>query len=229
MSEPQPQANALASAFPTPPPFYQNFTPENISRIGELRAIQEDKNLTHNDSASTHHVRLLDLPAELRFFQPPQPPTNGLYRCFGDIYNVRAPRIPKRQLQIASIGATPLAGAHELDADDWTAKWRAPVPRRARHRPALYTTCNTHFITRETLRSCNDFKKACQVFASKLPWIDGYTRREPGTRMLYTCPVHYVPNQTMPRPKKKFKIWELFSLISIIYWMNIDHTKPENL
>lgn len=79
----QHQANPLASAFPTPPPFWQNFTPENIARIAELREAQS------SPSDPALPIRLLDLPPELRCLQPPEPPADGRYRCFGDIYNVR--------------------------------------------------------------------------------------------------------------------------------------------
>ena len=91
--EEQPQANALASAFPTPPPFWQNFTPENISRINELREAQGGPESKPSDPKTKvpepiPQIRLLDLPAELRCLQPPEPPLDGRYRCFGDIYNV---------------------------------------------------------------------------------------------------------------------------------------------
>ena len=85
----QPQANALASAFPTPPPFWQHFTPENISRIEALRAAESDPEAKPVDPADGLPLRILDLPPELRWLQPPEPPSNGIYRCFGDTFNVR--------------------------------------------------------------------------------------------------------------------------------------------
>jgi mediator of RNA polymerase II transcription subunit 7 len=85
----QPQANALASLFPTPPPFWQSFTTENTARIEELRAAQGGSKYTPNDPATLLPIRLLELPAELRLLQPPEPPKDGVYRCFGDTYNVR--------------------------------------------------------------------------------------------------------------------------------------------
>jgi mediator of RNA polymerase II transcription subunit 7 len=87
----QPQANALASAFPTPPPFWQSFTPENTFRIEELRVAHAGPDYKATDPATTLPIRLLDLPAELRLLQPPEPPSDGTYRCFGDTYNVRTP------------------------------------------------------------------------------------------------------------------------------------------
>ena len=86
--EEQQQQNALAAAFPAPPPFWQNFTPENLNRISELRAAQSQAS-AKSDPAIELPIRLLDLPAELRCLQPPEPPAEGIYRCFGDQYNVR--------------------------------------------------------------------------------------------------------------------------------------------
>lgn len=85
----QPQANALASLFPTPPPFWQSFTAKNIARIEELRAAQAGPEHTSHATATSLPIRLLELPAELRLLQPPEPPKDGIYRCFGDTYNVR--------------------------------------------------------------------------------------------------------------------------------------------
>lgn len=87
--EEQPQTNALASAFPTPPPFYQSFTPENIARVAELRSAQAASEPGPPDVVSnTLPIRLLNLPPELRYLQPPEPPVDGRYRCFGDVYNL---------------------------------------------------------------------------------------------------------------------------------------------
>jgi mediator of RNA polymerase II transcription subunit 7 len=93
----QQQANALAAAFPSPPPFYQHFTTENIARVAELRAAQSSNSTSTSDTQATPNIasgsktplRLLDLPPELRFLQPPEPPVEGAYRSFGDIFNVR--------------------------------------------------------------------------------------------------------------------------------------------
>jgi len=91
----QQQANALAAAFPAPPPFWQHFTSENLDRIQGLRKGHTGSNLNGAPSASDSKspssapvVRLLDLPPELRFLQPPEPPAYGSYRCFGDKYNL---------------------------------------------------------------------------------------------------------------------------------------------
>ena len=89
--EEQQQQNVLAASFPAPPPFWQSFTPENISSISSLRAVQSQSSSSKKelDPATDLPIRLLDLPAELRCLQPPEPPVDGIYRCFGDLYNVR--------------------------------------------------------------------------------------------------------------------------------------------
>src|SRR4051812_2476891 len=87
--EDQQQPNPLASAFPNPPPFWQNFTPENLSRISEIRAQEHGTGSKSHDHSKELPARLLNLPPELRFLQPPPPLTEGIYRVFGDHYDVR--------------------------------------------------------------------------------------------------------------------------------------------
>jgi mediator of RNA polymerase II transcription subunit 7 len=99
MTEQQP-SNALAAAFPSPPPFYQHFTPDNLERIAALHAAQRAQSAnTSSDtqttlgevSAANPALRILDLPPELRYLQPPEPPAEGVYRSFGDVFNVSNP------------------------------------------------------------------------------------------------------------------------------------------
>jgi mediator of RNA polymerase II transcription subunit 7 len=96
MAEQQP-SNALAAAFPSPPPFYQHFTSENLDRIAALRAFKHtegsDSALVLQSTGSESltpkaAIRLFDLPPELRFLQPPEPPAQGIFRSFGDVFNV---------------------------------------------------------------------------------------------------------------------------------------------
>lgn len=79
----QQQGNVQASAFPSPPPFYQHFSEENIARVAVLRAAR-DTDSSQNDNSPKE----LYLPTELQFLQPPDPPAEGTYRSFGDLYNV---------------------------------------------------------------------------------------------------------------------------------------------
>jgi mediator of RNA polymerase II transcription subunit 7 len=93
----QPQSNVSAAAFPSPPPFYQYFTIENVNRIAAFRAAQQTGSssaspgvlASQSQVSSNPALRLLDLPPELRFLHPPEPPAEGIYRSFGDMFNVR--------------------------------------------------------------------------------------------------------------------------------------------
>ncbi|KAI9702803.1 MAG: Mediator of RNA polymerase II transcription subunit 7 [Candelina mexicana] len=79
------QGNAVSAAYPAPPPFYRHFTPQNLSRLKEAQRSQplDSNTLTQQDDAPR-----TNLPPELRFLIPPEPPSAGLYRNFGDTYNV---------------------------------------------------------------------------------------------------------------------------------------------
>ncbi|KAE8445081.1 hypothetical protein EG329_013796 [Mollisiaceae sp. DMI_Dod_QoI] len=83
-------APALATAFPAPPPFWQSFTPDNLERIAELRAAETPSSKTY-DPANELPLRILDLPPELRCLQPPEQPTEGKYRSFGELIDLNKP------------------------------------------------------------------------------------------------------------------------------------------
>ncbi|RDW75460.1 hypothetical protein BP6252_06602 [Coleophoma cylindrospora] len=85
----QSQQSALGATFPAPPPFWQAFTPENVDRIAQLRAAQAGE--AENTSSDTKPIRVLDLPSELRFLQPPEPPADGIWNCFGGRYFLTEP------------------------------------------------------------------------------------------------------------------------------------------
>ena len=62
------------SVWPEPPPFYKHFTPENVERVKQLKA---DAAAAHSDNASSPQLlasQLLNLPTELRYLLPPEPP-----------------------------------------------------------------------------------------------------------------------------------------------------------
>lgn len=83
--------NILSATFPAPPPFWKHFTPENRARLKELQDTAKGSS-NHDDEGSNsaqQPPRLADLPPELRYLQPPEPPANGKYRSFGDQYDVR--------------------------------------------------------------------------------------------------------------------------------------------
>jgi mediator of RNA polymerase II transcription subunit 7 len=88
MEETQPETR-LTATFPAPPPFWKEFTEENLNRISELRGAQSGASSKTTDPATALPARILDLPPELRYLQPPEEPADGIYRSFGDLYNVR--------------------------------------------------------------------------------------------------------------------------------------------
>lgn len=94
MAEPE-RPTTLAATFPSPPPFYKHFTQENTKKVNELRAAQEVATGSQPESTKLSKrkspslpTRILDLPPELLFLQPPLPPADGIYRNFGDRYTV---------------------------------------------------------------------------------------------------------------------------------------------
>ncbi|KAF4469027.1 MED7-member of RNA polymerase II transcriptional regulation mediator complex [Fusarium albosuccineum] len=77
----QQEPHSLSSTFPNPPPFWNDFTPDRISRIEELRAAHVNQ---HGGDPLT--VRVPDVPEELINLQPPTEPADGRWRVFGDHY-----------------------------------------------------------------------------------------------------------------------------------------------
>ena len=82
MADQQQEAQPLSSMFPNPPPFWQEFTPDRISRIEELKTPYIAQ---HGGDPMT--VRVPDVPEHLNL-QPPAEPADGRWRVFGDQYMV---------------------------------------------------------------------------------------------------------------------------------------------
>lgn len=74
--------NIVSSTFPPPPPFWKDFTADNIARIADLK--QEQAESQRIEDAST--IRLAGLPPNLRNLQPPLEPESGEWRVFGSNY-----------------------------------------------------------------------------------------------------------------------------------------------
>jgi len=110
MDDPQPP-NTLAAAFPAPPPFWQSFTPENLERISKLRAPQNRTRREENGIPP----RILNLPPELRFLQPPEPPVEGVYRCFGDVFNLKDPLPTLQEMSIQQLYTPPPSPSLHID------------------------------------------------------------------------------------------------------------------
>lgn len=88
------RANLLSAAFPAPPPFYKHFTPDNIAQLKAARnATISTTDAKHDDSTDESgqiltEEQLRDLPRELLYLIPPEPPKSGLYQCFGEALDV---------------------------------------------------------------------------------------------------------------------------------------------
>ena len=79
----QQSRSALASTWPNPPPFFHDFTDENLGRFKALAESQPGS----DDGAPVK--RIPNVPADLANLQPPAEPADGTWRVFGDQYSVR--------------------------------------------------------------------------------------------------------------------------------------------
>ncbi|KAF4972779.1 hypothetical protein FZEAL_9520 [Fusarium zealandicum] len=104
----QPEPHSLSSTFPNPPLFWKDFTPDKISRIGELRTAHVKQN---GGDALT--VRVPDVQEDLINLQPPQEPADGRWRVFGDQYMLDD-KLPTLEEQ----GITNLPSTAPSDAKD---------------------------------------------------------------------------------------------------------------
>ena len=77
----------LSTTFPQPPPFYKHFTSQNLERLKESTNSKAQGG-NPNEALGPTSPRLLDLPPELRYLIPPEPPADGKYRSFGLPQNV---------------------------------------------------------------------------------------------------------------------------------------------
>ncbi|KAH8649173.1 mediator complex, subunit Med7 [Xylariales sp. PMI_506] len=84
MADEDDNQNAVTSTFPPPPPFWKDFTPDNIARIADLKQEQAERQGI-SDSSS---IRLTGLPQNLRNLQPPLEPESGSWRVFGSTYTL---------------------------------------------------------------------------------------------------------------------------------------------
>ena len=73
--------NAITAAFPAPPPFYNSFTRENLTRLQDLREAAV--------AAGSQELVAKDVPEELQHLIPPEPPT-APYRSFGELHEVHS-------------------------------------------------------------------------------------------------------------------------------------------
>ncbi|SCU93783.1 LANO_0E04786g1_1 [Lachancea nothofagi CBS 11611] len=66
--------NEIAALYPSPPPYIKYFSPENVAKVEELKSKGESLSSLGND---------------LEYLVPPPVPTQGHYRAFGSIWQVK--------------------------------------------------------------------------------------------------------------------------------------------
>jgi mediator of RNA polymerase II transcription subunit 7 len=96
MADQDPQAGdvepQLLSYFPSPPPFYKNFTAENVAR---LKSYKQEKGIEDEEDGMPTHMtaeQQQELPVELRFMVPPKPPgEEEEFRVFNEVTKVSRP------------------------------------------------------------------------------------------------------------------------------------------
>ncbi|KAJ9640483.1 Mediator of RNA polymerase II transcription subunit 7 [Coniosporium tulheliwenetii] len=100
------QDEGIGSTFPVPPPFCKHFTTDNLARLKELRenAQGEGSGAETSEPGTSSLRRVLDLPPELRFLIPPEPPTDGKWRNFGGQYDLSDPLPSLNDLQLYPSG-----------------------------------------------------------------------------------------------------------------------------
>ncbi|KAF2760297.1 MED7-domain-containing protein [Pseudovirgaria hyperparasitica] len=78
-----------AALFPPPPPFWKNFTTENLTNLRQLKEAAGIKSTAESSKQSElEATQLLQLPSELRALVPPRPPTEGKFSVFGEVHNI---------------------------------------------------------------------------------------------------------------------------------------------
>ncbi|OJD31441.1 rna polymerase ii mediator complex protein [Diplodia corticola] len=93
--------NVLSATFPAPPPFWKQFTSDNRARLKEL----QQQNAA--DEGAALPPRIPDIPVELRYLQPPEPPANGKYRSFGDPYDINTALTSLRNMGVEQLYPSP--------------------------------------------------------------------------------------------------------------------------
>ncbi|KAF7845725.1 hypothetical protein BT93_L0970 [Corymbia citriodora subsp. variegata] len=87
----QSQARMLSAAFPTPPPYYKQFTKENVTRIRQIRKEAAANRAQSEVADEPSGIDISSLPAELQYLVPPEPPADGRYKSFGGQYDLAQP------------------------------------------------------------------------------------------------------------------------------------------
>lgn len=86
----QEDPSGAVAPYPPPPSYlWSQFTEENEAAIQQLR----DKHTTETGEDTTAAATVPDVPDALAALQPPEPPPNGRWRVFGQMYTVCRTRL----------------------------------------------------------------------------------------------------------------------------------------
>lgn len=107
MAEEQ-ESQPLKATFPAPPPFYKHFTQQNLARLSEIHDVSHKAEQRGDEKPKSDSTAL---PPELRFLTPPEPPTEGTYRVFGDHWEVEDKLQPLNSLGIEQLYPTSPSGS----------------------------------------------------------------------------------------------------------------------
>ncbi|KAM0279729.1 hypothetical protein ACHAQH_004420 [Verticillium albo-atrum] len=100
---------AHSSAFPNPPLFWKDFTPENIARMEELRTARAEETRI---ALKQLPVRTPGIPDSLINLQPPAEPSTGTWRVLGGQYSL-GDKLPS----LEEVSIKRLAAAHNDERD----------------------------------------------------------------------------------------------------------------
>ncbi|KAL1649561.1 Mediator of RNA polymerase II transcription subunit 7 [Diplodia intermedia] len=95
--------NVLSATFPAPPPFWKHFTSDNRARYRELQQQNDDQTAAGEGEGR----KPADIPAELRYLRPPEPPATGKYRSFGDPYDINTALTSLRAMGVEQLYPSP--------------------------------------------------------------------------------------------------------------------------
>lgn len=108
----QPQPGTISAAFPSPPPFYNSFTPHNLESL-QAHLESSGQSISPATQPTTAPIPdILSLPPELRNLIPPPPPAEGKYRSFGTLHEV--PSTPVAEDQQTPTPSRLLSLTHKL-------------------------------------------------------------------------------------------------------------------
>lgn len=139
----QAQGSAISAAFPSPPPFYKHFTPENLKRLREIQnsAISTEE-FSIGEVPKPPSLDVDALPLELRYLIPPPPPT-GQYRSFNVLQDV---------LPLSSHNPHFIPSAHASQVSSTQPESATPDPQRLK---TLTRSLLLHFLSLSNILAMN--------------------------------------------------------------------------